>query len=129
MAVDAKGKPVFYELPAAVAAKPSRVKARLIYYAFDLLYLDGFDLRGAPLIDRKRVLEALLDNSPGMQLIKYVDHIVGNGELVLEHVCKLGWKASCRSAPTRLTAPASALSGSRPSARLGGKRTGSVSRR
>ncbi|HEY8247045.1 MAG TPA: hypothetical protein VIG38_07160 [Hyphomicrobium sp.] len=90
VAVDAKGKPVFYELPAAVAAKPSRVKARLIYYAFDVLYLDGFDLRGAPLIDRKRVLEALLDNSPGMQLIKYVDHIVGNGELVLGHVCKLG---------------------------------------
>ena len=49
-------------------AKPTRVKARLIYYAFDLLYLDGFDLRGAALIERKRVLEALLDNARGLQL-------------------------------------------------------------
>jgi bifunctional non-homologous end joining protein LigD len=33
---------------------------RMVYYAFDLLYLDGFDLRGAPLVERKRVLEELL---------------------------------------------------------------------
>jgi bifunctional non-homologous end joining protein LigD len=89
VAVDAKGQAVFYELPAAITVKPTRIKARLIYYAFDLLYLDGFDLRGAALIDRKRVLQALLDNTSGVQLIKYVDHIQGNGELVLEHACKL----------------------------------------
>ena len=53
MAVDAKGKTAFYELPTAVSAKNSRVKARLVYYAFDLLYLDGIDLRGAPLLGRK----------------------------------------------------------------------------
>ena len=69
-AVDVKGKPVFYELPAAVAARPSRVTARLIYYAFDLLYLDGYDLRGAQLVERKQLLEALLDNAHGLQLIK-----------------------------------------------------------
>jgi hypothetical protein len=34
VAVDIKGKPVFYELPAAVAARPSRVTARLVYFAF-----------------------------------------------------------------------------------------------
>lgn len=90
VAVDTKGHAVFYELPSAIAAKPTRVKAWLIYYAFDLLYLDGFDLRGAALIDRKRVLEALLNNTNGAQLIKYVDHIAGDGEVVLEHACKLG---------------------------------------
>lgn len=90
VAVDAKGQAIFYELPSNLTAKPARVKGRLVYYAFDLLYLDGFDLRGAPLIDRKRVLEALLGNTAGVQLIKYVDHIPGDGELVLEHVCKLG---------------------------------------
>ncbi len=89
VAVDAKGHPAFYELPAAITTKPMRVKARLIYYAFDLLYLDGFDLRGAALIDRKRVLRSLLDNTSGVQLIKYVDYIEGNGELVLEHACEL----------------------------------------
>lgn len=90
VAVDAKGQPVFYELPAAVAAKPSRVTARLIYYAFDLLYLDGYDLRGALLIERKRLLEALLNNARGLQLIKYVEHLDADGPVVLEHVCRLG---------------------------------------
>jgi bifunctional non-homologous end joining protein LigD len=61
VAVDARGRLVFYDLPAAQSAKPpARVKARLLYWAFDLLYLDGFNLRGAALIDRKRVLEVLL---------------------------------------------------------------------
>jgi bifunctional non-homologous end joining protein LigD len=32
---------------------------RMVYYAFDLLYLDGFDLRASPLIERKRVLSGL----------------------------------------------------------------------
>lgn len=90
VAVDAKGNAVFYELPAAITTKPARVKARLIYYAFDLLYLDGFDLRGAVLADRKRVLHALLGSTTGLQLVRYVDHIGDNGELVLEHACKLG---------------------------------------
>jgi bifunctional non-homologous end joining protein LigD len=89
VAVDAKGQAVFYELPSAITAKPTRVTARLVYYAFDLLYLDGFDLRGGAQIDRKSVLEALLANTSGVQLIKNVDHIAGNGALVLEHACKL----------------------------------------
>src|SRR5262249_16851665 len=91
VAVDAKGRAIFYELPSGTD-KPTRVKAHLIYYAFDLLYLDGFDVRGAMLADRKRVLKALLDSTSGMQLIKYVDHIAGSGELVLEHACKLELK-------------------------------------
>ena len=89
VAVDAKGQAVFYELPAAVAARPTRIAARLLYYAFDILYLDGHNLRGAPLVERKRLLEMLLDNTRGLQLIKYVDHIEGDGAVVLEHSCKL----------------------------------------
>src|SRR4029434_983516 len=33
---------------------------RLVYYAFDLLHLDGFDTRPAPLLERKRVLQSVL---------------------------------------------------------------------
>lgn len=40
VAVDAKGLPSFFDLPSAVGA-PTRVKGRLVYYAFDMLYLDG----------------------------------------------------------------------------------------
>ena len=32
----------------------------MVYYVFDLLHLDGFDTRAAPLIDRKRVLQGFL---------------------------------------------------------------------
>jgi len=90
-AVDAKGQPAFFELPPALGA-PTRVKGRLVYYTFDMLYLDGFDLRGVALIDRKRVLETLLFNTSGVQLVKYVEHIVGDGAIVLEHACRLGLK-------------------------------------
>ncbi len=37
---------------------------RLVFYAFDLLYLDGFDLREAPLLERKKLLEALIGAGP-----------------------------------------------------------------
>jgi bifunctional non-homologous end joining protein LigD len=90
VAIDAKGEAVVYDLPAALTGKPRRVKVRLVYCAFDLLYLDGFDLRGAALFDRKRVLEALPADTRGAQLIKYVEHIEGDGELVLDHACSLG---------------------------------------
>ena len=46
-------EPSFYELPRELKVG---VKARLVYYAFDILYLVGFDLRRAPLLGRKRVL-------------------------------------------------------------------------
>ena len=39
-----------YELSSSLTAKPTRVKGRLVYYAFDLC--TAFDLRGASLIDR-----------------------------------------------------------------------------
>ena len=55
-----------------------------------MLYLDGFDLRGADLIDRKGVLEALLDNSRGLQLVRCAEHLDGDGALILEHLCKHG---------------------------------------
>src|SRR5690606_16104155 len=36
---------------------------RFRYYAFDLIYLDGHDLRGAALVDRKDALKALVDGA------------------------------------------------------------------
>ena len=40
-------------------------------------------------MERMRLLETLLDNTRGLQLIKYVDHIEGAGAVVFEHACKL----------------------------------------
>jgi bifunctional non-homologous end joining protein LigD len=85
VALDRTGKPSFYELPNELKV---RVKARLVYYAFDLLYLDGFDLRRAPLAGRKRVLAELLSGD-GLNLIRYTEHLEGDGATVLQHACKL----------------------------------------
>ncbi|EPE97770.1 DNA ligase D [Rhizobium grahamii] len=61
---------------------------RFVFYAFDLLYLDGYDLRQAKVTDRKRLLEALLAGDAGM--IRYSQHFTESGTVVLEHARQLG---------------------------------------
>ena len=57
-------------------------------YAFDLLVLDGEDMRGQPLADRKAALGKLMRKAkPG---IRYSEHLTGNGRAIFEHACKLG---------------------------------------
>jgi len=53
-------------------------KGRLAYYAFDLLFLNGEDLRRLPLLERKERLRALLASGDGTRLI-YSDHQIGSG--------------------------------------------------
>jgi bifunctional non-homologous end joining protein LigD len=60
----------------------------LIYVAFDLLYLDGFDLRDAPLIERKRALEALLTGAP--DVFVYLGYLQADGPTVYQRACTLG---------------------------------------
>src|ERR1700737_1216027 len=57
ISADANGRPNFGALQDDL--KRGRYD-RLIYYAFDLLHLDGFEPRAAPLIERKRVLQSFL---------------------------------------------------------------------
>jgi len=61
----------------------------MLFYAFDLLYLDGNDLREAPLVARKQALEALLAET-GSDRIRYSDHIAGDGDAVFRHASRLG---------------------------------------
>lgn len=49
---------------------------RIFYYVFDLLYIDGYDLRSLPLLERKRILEA---NLPELERIRYCDHVHERG--------------------------------------------------
>jgi bifunctional non-homologous end joining protein LigD len=58
-----------------------------VYYAFDLLYLDGFDLRGASLIDRKKVLAELLAGVRGA--IQLSGHTTADGAEVFRRACEL----------------------------------------
>ncbi|PZF77959.1 DNA ligase D [Aestuariivirga litoralis] len=63
---------------------------RMVYYAFDLLHLDGFDLRGAPLVERKRLLAEIIAQSPGNFALRYNDHIAEAGGDILPQACRLG---------------------------------------
>jgi bifunctional non-homologous end joining protein LigD len=62
---------------------------RMHYYAFDLLYLDGFDLRAAPLVGRKRVLAALLEGAPSPR-IHYSSHADSAGPAIFAQACADG---------------------------------------
>ncbi|QJP12764.1 DNA ligase D [Starkeya sp. ORNL1] len=75
---------------------------RFLFYAFDLLYLDGYDLTALPLIERKRLLEQLIGKDAG--IIRYSDHFEEDGDLVLSHACRLsleGVVSKLRDAPYR----------------------------
>ena len=60
----------------------------LTYFVFDLLELDGRDLRKEPLIRRKERLRALLEKAPAG--VRYSDHVMGGGEKVLAEACRRG---------------------------------------
>ncbi len=70
------------------AATDSRRTASLIYFAFDLLYVDGENLMQAALVERKQQLETVLRDQAGP--IRYCDHQVGRGPEFHAGACKLG---------------------------------------
>ena len=75
---------------------------RFVFYVFDLLYLDGFDLRNLPLSERKAILEKVVADTPGR--IRYSGHFEENGPLILDHACRLsleGIVSKLRGAPYR----------------------------
>ncbi len=62
----------------------------MLFYAFDLLYLDGFDLRETPLGARKAALAELLADAGNAGRLRYSDHIAGDGDAVFRHASRLG---------------------------------------
>jgi bifunctional non-homologous end joining protein LigD len=82
VACDGDGMPVFDRL------RYRRQDARVFLFAFDLLELNGQDLRRAPLEVRKRQLATLLRAAKiGLQLN---EHISEPGDVVFRHACKMG---------------------------------------
>jgi bifunctional non-homologous end joining protein LigD len=59
----------------------------IVYFAFDLLYLDGRSLTMQPLIERKAALKEILPKGTRARL-RYTDHIVGKGEQFLAELEK-----------------------------------------
>ncbi len=85
VALDAKGLPRFDGL------RSRHPNTSIVFYAFDLLYLDGFDLSECPLVKRKELLRSILpkDNTGR---IRFTDHVSGSGERLFEKLEGLNWK-------------------------------------
>jgi bifunctional non-homologous end joining protein LigD len=84
-----KGRTNFSELQADLASGKQR---RMVFYAFDLLYLEGFDLRKSPQIERKRVLKMLFDETKVQSPILYSEHMLTDGNEMFAASCKLGFE-------------------------------------
>ncbi|MBV8456856.1 MAG: DNA ligase D, partial [Acetobacteraceae bacterium] len=96
--LDEKGVSSFPGLQMALSAGKAD---QLYFYAFDLLHLDGWDLRPCTLIDRKEVLHRL---TTWTGMLRYSDHHEGDPGAMLQEVCRLrleGIISKQRAAPYR----------------------------
>ncbi|MGE3960782.1 MAG: non-homologous end-joining DNA ligase [Dehalococcoidia bacterium] len=79
VAFDDRGVPSFERLQQrmnltnTVEIRQAEKDVPAVYFVFDLLYLDGVDLRGAPLEERRRLLERTLMPQPNVQLVDQLD--------------------------------------------------------
>ena len=62
---------------------------RLTFYVFDLLYVDGFDLRRAPLVERKAALGRIIAKTPRGRFL-YAEHLELDGAAVYARACQMG---------------------------------------
>jgi bifunctional non-homologous end joining protein LigD len=81
----ANGVPDFQQLRRELG---KRKTPRVRYHAFDLLYLDGYDLRAATYLERKRLLQRLLHGAP--ETLMFVEGLEADGDQVFAAACKLG---------------------------------------
>src|SRR5947208_900354 len=92
VAFDERGVPSFQLLQNRIGASP-RSASKLAqsypvsYFAFDLLYLDGYDLRSTPLAERKQLLASVLHSTPA---VRHSEHFVGKGNELLQAVRETG---------------------------------------
>ncbi|ANN56006.1 DNA ligase [Mesorhizobium loti NZP2037] len=65
-------------------------KNRFLYYVFDLMRLDGKDLRAEPLVERKQALQELVGKQSENAAVRFSDHFFEPGKIMLEHACRMG---------------------------------------
>jgi bifunctional non-homologous end joining protein LigD len=93
VALDAEGRASFSLMQQRTGFRPGghrraeNADVTVLYYAFDLLYLDGYDWRRIPLEERKKKLESLI--LPG-DALRYSDHYPEHGKALFDIVHKKG---------------------------------------
>ncbi len=85
-ALDHNGAPDFAALQAALSDGKSDA---LAFFVFDLLFVDGEDLRPLPLTTRKARLAGLLKGSKTGNQIRFVEHFTSGGDAVLQSACRM----------------------------------------
>jgi bifunctional non-homologous end joining protein LigD len=83
--LDARGVSHFQSLQETLSRKRT---GDLVYFAFDLLHVDGSDLREAPLSERKALLARLLRGTG--RTIRYSEHVEGQGGIFYDRACRMG---------------------------------------
>ena len=73
-----------------VQALKSTTSQRIVFVAFDLLHLDGKDMRPLPLAERKAALAACLPKAVEASRIRYSEHLIGDGAKMLSEACRIG---------------------------------------
>jgi len=86
VALDHRGVPHFSALQAALSDGKTD---RLMFFAFDLLFAEGKDLRRLPLAERKAQLKQLLEARKKARQIYYVEHFETDGDAMLQSASKL----------------------------------------
>ncbi|WP_288142838.1 DNA ligase [Mesorhizobium sp.] len=84
IAPDPDGRPNFHEMHSRMAWNAEL----LAFVAFDIMHLDGKDLRSLPAIERKAILWDLVKPAEG--IIQYSQHIQGSGDDFYKAVEKMG---------------------------------------
>jgi bifunctional non-homologous end joining protein LigD len=87
IALDEQGRPCFGCMQNYLKTSSLAAAAPLIYYVFDILYLDGYDLRGSALASRRPLLEAVLRPDEHVRL---TDSFSGEGKAVFSAAVKNG---------------------------------------
>lgn len=93
VALNEKGIPEFQLLQSRIGFQNaeriarSSDKPRIVFYAFDLLYVDGYDLSSATLEDRKALLNRILVTN---DVFRYSEHTVGNGTDAFQRAGRMG---------------------------------------
>ena len=85
--LDEKGATSFADLQIAFQ---EGVKSEITYFAFDLLHLNGHNLRSLPLTERKELLEKLVSTLGEDSAIRFSEHFSADGKKVFENACSLG---------------------------------------
>jgi bifunctional non-homologous end joining protein LigD len=84
-AIAADGIPSFAGLQQALSDGKT---AGLVYFVFDIMFLQGVDLRREPLSMRKQMLAALVEKTKGTAHFRYVEHFATSGATFLKSACK-----------------------------------------